>query len=475
MLRSALRRVRPSLDRGRRVYGRAGSDEGAGVLEYIGVATIVGLIVAALLVMPLGATLSGAVKQAICKLTNGSCGYDRPVPKCTTATRDRTVGAAATVFFVKGGHDDKYTIVEYGDGTAEVRLADSYQLGVSGTLGAKVDLAAIAKELKAKGYAEGSLSGTGGYQTVYTFPSHEAAEAWVDRNRGVLDHITNAVGGVTADALDQGLNWIKRKTGWGNQDDARAPDAVVVDLGAQATVGGGYGLSTLAGVSGDGKGVVNGSLKINSDGTQEFTGSFDVEGNANGALAFVTGKLGFTGSAQYVVSYDKDGNPTQLTIVGEYGGNGGIGTEKAGLPVSKGGNVSYGGKGDKGSKTNHSYTINLENPANRAAFEQAFVTAGPVALPRPTQHYITTGGVPIPDPVELASQLTPLIDRISKDAVYVRSEYDTDSMGGTIGAAGEGFGLEGTYKGSSSTLTSAQSQDFSVPSSRLTDMAGCTP
>lgn len=465
MLTSALRRARRS----------SGRDEGAGVIEYIGVATVVALIVAALLVMPLGATLSGAVKQAICKLTNGSCGYDRPVPKCTTATRDRTVGAAATVFFVKGGHDDKYVIIEYGDGTAEVRLADSYQLGVSGTLGAKVDLAAIAKELKAKGYAEGSLSGTGGYQTIYTFPSHEAAEAWVDRNRGVLDHIANAVGGVTTDALDQGLNWIKRKTGWGNQDDARSPDAVVVDLGAQATVGGGYGMSTLAGVSADGKGVVNGSLRINGDGTKQFTGSFDVEGNANGALAFVSGKLGITGKAQYVVSYDKSGKPTRLTVIGEYGGNGGIGTQKSGLPVSQTGKASYGGKGDKGTKTSHSYTLNLENPANRAAFDQAFITAGPVALPRPTQHYITTGAVPLPDPVELADQITPLIDRISADAVYVRSEYDTSSMGGTIGAAGEGFGLEGTYKGSDSTLTSAQSQDFSVPSSTLTDMAGCAP
>ncbi len=152
----------------------------------------------------------------------------------------------------------------------------------------------------------------------------------------MLQHIANAVGGSTTDALEQGINWIKRKTGIGDCNDSRAPDAVVIDLGAQATGGAGYGMSTLAGVSGDAKGTVKGSLRLNADGTQTFTGSFDAEANGTGSLAFVSGKLGFNGKAAYTVKFDKDGNPVEMTIVGEYGGSGGIGSTKSGLPVGGG-------------------------------------------------------------------------------------------------------------------------------------------
>ncbi|KQX65957.1 hypothetical protein [Angustibacter sp. Root456] len=455
----------------RRLLG--GPDRGSGTLEYVGVITVVAAIFAAFAVVPLAPGLSQSLREAVCAITHqSSCGYDRPTVRCTTSTRDRTVGASLTAFFVKAGHDDKYTITTYGDGTAEVALADTYSLGASGTAGVKLDFAAIAKELKAKGYGEASLTGQAGYQTVLKFDSRQDAEAWVDRNRGVLQHVAGAAGGITSDALEQGVNWLKRTTGIGDSDDARAPDAVVIDLGAQATGGGGYGASTLAGGSIDAKGTVKSSLRVNADGTQSFTGSFDAEGGLTGSLAFVSGKLGLTGKAAYTVAFDKDGNPTQLTVVGEYGQNGGLGTLKSGVPIGNG-KIKYGGDGNQGSKVTHSYTLNLKNPANLAAFDQAFVRAGPVVLPRPTPHMMPTGGVPLPDPAELAQQVSPLIDRMSQDAVYVRAEYDTDQMGGTVGGSAEGFGLDGTYKGSSATLTNVQSQDYGVPSSVLAPMADC--
>lgn len=462
------------MTRSRRRWVAGPADRGSGTLEYVGVATLIAVVFAALTIAPLAPNLAESLRQSICRITNQSpCGYARPVVRCTTATRDRTVGATVTAFFVKAGHDDKYTVTEFGDGTTEIALADQYQLGVSGTAGVKLDLEAIAKELKAKGYVEGSASALGGYQTVYTFDSHEAANAWIDRNRGLIQHITNAVAGPTGDALDQGLNWIKRKTGLGNQDDARSPDAVVIDLGAQATGGAGYGMSTLAGVGADAKANLKGSLRLNTNGTQQFTGSFDAEGTGGGSLAFVSGKLGFAGKASYAVKFDKDGEPVELTVVGEYGGNGGLGTLKSGLPVGGGAKVKYGGDGNSGSKVNHSYTLNLNNPANRAAFDQAFSRSGPVVLPRPTPTFIPTGGLPVLDPAQLARQVTPLMDRVAQDAVYVRSEYGTSQLGGTVGASGEGFGLDGTYKGTQADLTQVQSQDFSVPSSTLAPMQDC--
>jgi hypothetical protein len=454
---------------------RLSGDSGSGTLEYVGVATLVGAVLAALLVLPLAPNLSEAVRQVICKITQGDCGYARPDVRCTLATRDRTVGASATAFFVKVGHDDKYVVTTFGDGTAEVALADSYQAGVSGTAGEKVDLAALSEQLKAKGYAEGSLLAVGGYQTVYKFDSAADAEAWVDRNRDVLSHVTNAALGPAGDLMDQGLNWLSRTTGIGDQDDARAPNATVIDLGVQGAGGAGYGASTLAGVDAEAKATVKGSLRLNDDGTQAFTGSFEAEGSGTGSLAFISGKLGLAGKGAYTVSFDEAGNPTALTVVGEYGGTGGLGSLKSGLPVGGGGKINYGGNGDTGSKVNHSYTLNLENPANRAAFDQAFVTAGPVVLPRPTTGYLPApGGGLLPDPAELAGQLGPLVDRMGQDAVYVRSEYDTSSSGGTVGAAAAGFGLDGTYKGSDAKLTKVESQDYGVPSSKLGPMQGCS-
>ena len=86
---------------------------------------------------------------------------------------------------------------------------------------------------------------------------------------------------------------------------------------------------------------------------------------------------------------------------------------------------------------------------------------------------IPTGGIPVPDPVQLASQISPLIDRMSQDAVYVRSEYKTGQAGGTVGGSAEGFGLDGTYKGTNADLTKVESQDFAVPSSTLSPMQSC--
>ena len=57
--------------------------------------------------------------------------------------------------------------------------------------------------------------------------------------------------------------------------------------------------------------------------------------------------------------------------------------------------------------------------------------------------------------------------------MYVRSEYDTGQLGGTVGASGEGFGLDGTYKGTNADLTKVESQDFAVPGSTLQPMANC--
>ncbi len=445
-------------------------DRGAATLEQLGTAVIAGLVISAVLAMPIAPAVAENLRIVICKITGGECGNARPIPSCLVASRDRTVGASLTAFSVKAGHDDKVSVLKYGDGTAKVVLADVYSLGGEASAGEKLDLAAISKQLKASGYASASLSGTGGMQLVYEFPTHEAADTWVQQNRGVLGQLLNFTGGPLADGVEQGVNWVSRKLGIGG-DTVRAPDAIVVEVGAEAKGGGGYGASTLADASGELSAKTAGSLEISlKDGSSTFTGSAEVGASGGASLAFVGVKLGITGSASYSVSYDPEGNPVSLTIAGEATPTASLGMDKNGLPIADATKISYGGSGQQAERYSRSYTLDLRNPANLSAFQQAFVTAGPVALPR-----VAVGPAGL-DPVGTARNLTPLVDRIAADAVYVQAKYATTEGGGSGGvSAGEGvsFGLDGTYKMSSATLQDAQSQDFGVPASTLGPLSSC--
>lgn len=453
-----------------RLCRRRHDDRGTATVEQVGTAVVVGLVLSAILAMPLAPSLAETLRIVVCKITNGDCGTVRPIPTCLVASRDRTIGASLTAFSVKAGHDDRVAVLKYGDGTAKVIVADTYSLGGSVSAGAKLDLAAVARQLKAAGYAEGSLTATGGMQLVYKFANHADADAWVEQNRGVLDQLVNFAGGPLTDGLEQGVNWLSRTLGF-DDGSARAPDAIVVEVGSQAKGGGGYGASTLAGVSAEASGQVGGSLEINlHDGSMTYLGSMEVGAKGSGDYALIGGKLGITGKASYAVGYDPDGNPISLTVTGEATRTADLGLAGKGLPIAGTGKISAGGSGLQGQRYTRSYTLDLRNPANRSAFEQAFVTAGPVALPRLS---VGPGGV---DPVATAGNFVPLVERIGSDAVYVQARYATAEGGGTAGvAAGEGvsFGLDGTVKSASATLQEAQSQDFGVPASRLGPLSSC--
>ena len=449
---------------------RRGDDRGATTLEHVGLAVVVGLVVSAILAMPLAPSLAESLRIAVCKVTGGDCGATRPIPNCLVASRDRTVGASLTAYSVKGGRDDKVSVLKYGDGTAKIVLADTYSIGGEAHAGTQLDLAAIAQQLKASGYGNASLTATGGMQLVYNFPSHAAADAWADQNRGVIDQLVNFAGGPLTDGLEQGMNWVGRKLGIGG-DSVRAPDAIVVEVGAQLKGGGGYGASTLAGVAGEASGKSTGALEISlHDGSQKFTGAMEVGASGGVDLAFVGAKLGLTGKAAYTVGYDPNGVPVSMTITGTATRTASLGTAKKGLPISDADKISYAGSGQAGTLYTRSYTLDLRNPANLTAFQQAFVTAGPVALPR------VAAGLDGIDPIATAANFTPLMDRIATDSVYVQAEYQTAETGGSGGLkVGEGiaFGVEGTYKSNTSTLEDAQSQDFGVPASQLGPLSTC--
>jgi hypothetical protein len=464
---------------GLRPRSRVRAEAGSATLEQIGMAALVSGIMAALFALPLAPQVAENLRVALCRITGGDCAPARPIPRCVVASRDRTIGASVTISSIKVAHDDKVSVIKYGDGTARVTTADLYGLGAEAGAGVKFDLDKLAgrfpASVKETLYGEISAGGLAGAQFGYDFDSHEAADRWVEQNRGALAQLTNFAGGVLADGLEQGVNWAARQLGFGG-DGVLAPTVLMLDIGSEVKGGGGFGVSTLAGASAQGSGKGTGSLELNlADGTRKFTGALEATGGVQGDLAFMTNRAGLTGKVAYAVSYDAQGNPVELTLTGEAARSWDLGSLKKGLPVSPTGKINYGGSVQvAGDKALRSYTLDLRNPANRAAFERAFVTTGPIAVPR--VEFLPTPGLPAVDVPVTVANFAPLADRLASDAVYVEADYDTDEFGGTGGikaGAGFWFGADGTYKAGSTTLRGARSQDFGVPSSALGPLTSC--
>jgi hypothetical protein len=165
------------------------------------------------------------------------------------------------------------------------------------------------------------------------------------------------------------------------------------------------------------------------------------------------------------VSYSSEGAPVSITLTGEASPTLGWGGSKNGLPTGQKSKVSGSVSTADGMRYVRSYTLDLTRPENRAAFDRAFFTTGPLALPRLD-----------PNPADTADRVSAFVDRLGADAVYVESTYALTESGGTASAkGGEGFvfGGEGTYKTTNTRLEQASARDNGVPGSRLTPLSTC--
>ncbi len=454
---------------------------GAGALEYLGVLGGIAALVAAVAVVPVAEPARVGVTTAICNLLGGQdCGgseqaAERPLPSCVTSSRDRTIGASGTVASVRLGRSDTVSEIELGDGGGRLILKDTGELGLEASFGAKLDIGDIAKQLEAKGYGELGITGSGSYALVYEFDDVQDMRDFADDRRGVLQQAANYLGGPVADGIEQGVDWFGRWTGWYGED-TPAPSAIAFDVGAQGSGGGGFGASTLAGAGGELQAGVKGTVEMKLDGSgSSFSGEISAAGEADGALALLTAEAGITGKAGYTVEMDGEGRPVSLVLEGEAAPSWSFGKNNDGLPIpSPDSRVSADGSGGAGTAYTRSFTLDLTNPDNRAAFDQAFVTAGPVAAPRIPRSLAP--GTYLPDPADSVRLYGPLVDRLAQDAVYVQAEYAGTQFGGSIGAEGGGglkFGLTLTGGGQERELVEALSRDFSVPGSQLAPLSSC--
>lgn len=365
---------------------------------------------------------------------------DLSVP-CVASQVNRVDNVNGVIYGIRVGTGATDEIKINADGTATVSLSETTELGVE---------AAIAKTVGGQG-VKGSVYAVdnGEFKYTYNFPDAASAKAFLDERRNLLARVADTAlpGSQTINELSTRLgNWLQNNVGdkmpWVSDEDRaahaqqqanRTADAISIAVGTKANASAKIGNNEIKGqaeveLSAKGEALVNLDPSKGSSFTATMEGK--VGGgvsaqlgdpkNGIGALFGVSGIAGAKGS--YKVAFDSNGQPTQLVVTREFTGQViGDATLQAGgvlkFPAEKGG---------VGGIYQTTWTLDLSDPANRAAFDAAFsvgsVTAGDytgaVALPN-----LTLSG----DMIEAWKQLG---SRLDADAYEANYTYVLGTLGG---------------------------------------------
>lgn len=361
---------------------------------------------------------------------------DLSVP-CIASQTNRTDNVHAVVYGIRVGEGGADEIRINADGTATVTLSQTTEAGVE---------AGIGSSAAAKGSVYGVVNGELKY--TYQFPDAQSAQAFLDERRDMLNRIGDAVlpGKQTLDELSTRLgNWLQEnvtdKAPW-TSDAERArnaqeranntADAVSIAVGSKASANGKLGQGQIRAqaefeLSAKGEALV----WLDSSKGSSFTGT--VEGKLSGGVSAQLGdpKTGIgalfgvsaVGGAKgsYKVVFDSDGRPTQLVVTGEVTG------QAIGDATAQAGNVKIPAmKGGVGGIHTTTWTLDLNDPANRAAFDKTF-TVGSVSA----GDY--TGAVALPNlsmsPAQIAAWVE-LQQRIAADSYEANYDYVMGTVGG---------------------------------------------
>lgn len=396
---------------------------GAGSLEYIGVLTVVAVAVAAFAVVPASFPFRDAIGQALCAMfSGGDCGASEELalPQCEISAEGREIGASITAFSIVLGRTDKYDLVQYGDGTARVMTGDVLEAGAAAEAGGGSQLSMGDDGSVSGGLSgEASLTGTGGLQLIYDFDDADEAEQWVEDNRNIFTQSLNFAGGPLADGAEQLWNHL--------DDDRPVPSAYAVEVGASLQLGGEGGIGGVASGAASGQLGVTGVLQQNRDGTSQFSTEAKASAEGELILAMANGELGGDYSAGYTVQYDSSGRPTRLELTTVTRWDSAVGMNTLGL-ASGGSTIDEFGWdfdiGKWGGETRTTTVLDLTDPANRAAFDDVFLTAGPFAVMDPQAPFDGSAGA--------------LQQRVSESGIVVSAAYAVDTSDSGIDIHGGG-------------------------------------
>jgi hypothetical protein len=362
---------------------RARSDEGAIAAEHTGVLVVIGVVIAAVVALPVAPQIASWGAYAVCSLF-GDGGCARPGSEITAATDEEwfagdlencTVLAATSgvesnldIMWASLAGAEGYEVVQHADGTTTVTY--DRQIGAGGNVGTgggiNVHFGEESFNYEASAGATG-LWTMGGGQTL-TFASPEDAQAYVDWHQRV---------GVATDRYDH-LHWIEyvnplawggsrgvgaRVDGWiagatnsvagwfgGGVDDPPPPVSAVVhhaggwDLDASAQ----WGLATAdAGASLSNQGQIGYSEDL-ATGDKVYYYELSSEallqaGIAQNAPRF---EVGAGGNSLVAISVDAYGRPQNLDVVTYTVGDPGLDPATFDNPMQLIGNSGFARAGD---------------------------------------------------------------------------------------------------------------------------------
>lgn len=458
---------------------RLRADAGAASLEYAGAVAVIVVLVSSML---LAATpIGGALKSRVCAALGASCGnaaaqkrYEA-LASCVVNRDDRTLayGGNVRIYNLDRKDSDRFTV--NADGSASITMTQSTAGGVGLT----------GKSVKRGGEdtpfsVDARLQLAGDVAYVYNVPAEwggeDKAREILDDKAGTIDRYGNLILGPLAttgrealsragQGISNGVRWVLDQTGIDRESaEERAArqraqalvdaDAMQVSLGLQgsASVSGEAGL-----VKGAGSGAASakGTVQISLNGSgadravSAFTGIVDVKGTLEGVVGwpgdgrpgqaptadlppFLSGALVGGALWSYKVEYDSDGNPAKLTLTTETSGQAGGGLKPPKVPLGSGG-TSVNGRagGTVGSARVQEVVLDLTDPANRAAFDDVFLTYG-VGV---GDHRAQVSQLRLYDFPRLLENLESLQSRIEQSAIV--AEYDYDLSGQNVGAGGQ--------------------------------------
>ncbi len=494
-------------------------DTGAASLEYAGI-----LVVIVMLVTTVAASITPAgqaIKAKICEALDTVCGSvedgtANELPTCTVSSERRTLGYGGNIRIYNIDRTDGDSLDVNADGSASFSTTQ----GVAGGVGTgKVKNYAGGGGVSAEGKVQIAGDGTYVYNVPADWGGGDVARDMRDSRNSTLNRYGRLVVGPMATSMDEGVtrgvngiknfandawNFVSRSEDSPEEIAAREreqslseADALRVSLGLQgsATVSADAGI-----VEGEasGKASVKGEVTIalNTDGPDAASSSFAGVVDVNGEIAATLGipgdgrpgeqgtddippflRMALGGGKQwsYTVEYDKDGEPTRLTVATESRGSMSIGlTGKAGELTSASGVGSVSSSDISVNQT----MLDLTVPENREAFDGLFTTYG-VGVgdhqARVSQMMLWPGNL-----TTMSERMAALQDRFVTDGLNVQYVYEGSGSGlsasGAVKEDGIDMAVAGvSWENSSETrrLESAVAYDFRQGGAEVPLASGC--
>lgn len=438
-------------------------DDGQTTAEYVGLIVIVGIVLGAIAAGPLGGRLSELIQQAICQVSGEPCPAEladagTPEYACEISGWEGRGGIDARVGFVDLGAGTSLRMSERSDGTFRVTTLDDGTVGASlkeeagGVITFGDRTVGLESELGAGVALLGERSET------RIFDDREAAQRYAVE-QAVEEGVELLPPGAQALAR---LGMAGRDALTGGVDDGEeGPSTAQVSLEAK-----GKGSATLgpAGAVAERSAGAGARLTTLPGGGAQASVLVDTEKSGSAGVPILADfAKGTSGAVEMRLSWDRDGDLQDLTMIGEMASSGGV---SKGVGAEDLDDVlrSVGTKAgvETGERTVVRADLDLTDPALQDSARRFFQAAPRVGQPVPDIARLASAGRQLRDPLYDAGTIS--------TAVY----RDEDFEAGIEGKLSHGLGGAGGLKMGASNWRLHDASYLNHQTGELAPWAECT-